>query len=890
MKKKTLISFLIVFVCFLSTPLFAQTTGGSVQGFITDESGAPLPGAMITAVQTARGNTRTATSDSSGFYRFTELPVGPYEFTVTLSSFSTQVRSGINILVGQQASLNFTLKLSPVEETITVVDDVPVVEPTKTAIGATITEEQIDDLPLRDRNFVNLSKLSPGITTSSTEATDISGAGSSGSSNTLLIDGVSNDQDALGDLRGDFSPDAVSQFQVQSSSYQAEYGQASGAVINVITRSGTNDFHGRVGVFYRADNLSASNPFAAEEAPFDQTILSTFLSGPLVEDRLFVFGSFEYTMRDDTAVINLDPALLEGLGLSTNRTFEKPTRQPRVLMKLDYRPADNHTITGRYRLDRPKIENNLVGEDAGGGVVITDEAGVTSTETNQDFAVSHNWIVSENKLNEFRFQFARQDNDFTDVNCPECPMIIRPSLVSGKVANFPQTLVEDRWQFVNAFSFETLDWGGDHFFKTGIDYSHITLNAFVPQTFDGAFVFTTDAPFDANDPATYPFLFQLGSGNPNINISNNIFGFYFQDQWRVSPYFTLNLGVRWDYEDHPMVADDKNNFGPRLHFSWDARKDGTTVIRGGYGLYYDQIFLNAPLLSSIFEPGRFENQFILFPGFPDPFEGGQQIPLPLPPNLSQLDENSNTPSKDVLSFGLQRELNKDTGLSIDGVFAWGDNLLLLRDANAPINGVRPDPTVGLIFSVEAQGRSEYKALQVGLQRRFSDRYAINVAYTLSDTEDNTVGHRSFVSDSYDLDADFGPSDNDIRHTLNAAALLEVPWGIKLGLGTSATSGPHYNIVTGIDTNGDGEFNERPPGVERNSGDGDALWTVDARASKVFTVGRAQMEFIVEAFNLFNRTNAGGFNGNQQSPLFGQPTLILTGFEPRQVQLAVRVDF
>ncbi len=886
---KTLIPVLVICLAFISPTLFAQTTGGSVQGLITDESGAPVPGATISAVQTARGTTRTATSDSSGFYRINELPVGPYEFTVTLSGFSTQVRSGINILVGQEASLNFTLKISPVEETITVVEEVPVIEPTKTAIGATITNQQIDDLPLRDRNFVNLSKLSPGMTTSSTEATDISGAGSSGSSNTVLIDGVSNDQDALGDFRGDFSPDAISQFQVQSSSYQAEYGQASGAVINVITRSGTNDFHGRVGLFYRADSLSASNPFVAEEVPFDQTILSTFVSGPIVEDRLFFFGSFEYTMRDDTAVISIDPDVLAGLGLSTDRTFDKPLRQPRVLFKLDYRPSDNQTITARYRLDRPEIENNLVGEDAGGGVVITDEAGVTSTETNQDFGVSHNWIVSENKLNEFRFQYARQNNDFTDVNCPDCPMIIRPSLLSGKVANFPQTLVEDRWQFVNAFSFEALDHGGDHFLKAGIDFSHINLDAFVPQTFDGLFLFTTDAPFDANDPATYPFLYQQGGGNPNISMSNNIVGLYFQDQWRVSPYFSLNLGVRWDYEDHAMVADDKNNFGPRLHFSWDATKNATTIIRGGYGRYYDQIFLNAPLLSSIFEPGRFTNQFILFPGFPDPFTGGQQLPPP-PPNLSQLDEDSNTPSKDVLSFGLQQELNKDTGLSVDGVFAWSDNLLLLRDANAPINGVRPDPTVQLIFSPEAKGHSEYKALQVGLQRRFSDRYAINVAYTLSDNKDNTAGHRSFVSDSYDLETDFGPSDNDILHTLNAAALMEGPWGIKFGLGTSASSGPHYNIVTGIDDNQDGEFNERPPGEERNSGEGDALWTVDARASKVFNFGRAQTEFIIEAFNLFNRRNEAGFNGNQQSPQFGQPTLVPTGFEPRQIQLAVRVDF
>jgi outer membrane receptor protein involved in Fe transport len=889
MNMKAILSFLIACLCLGVTAAFAQTTGGSVQGLILDENGAPLPGASIVATQTATHTNRTTTSDPSGFYRISELSVGPYEFTATLSGFSTQIRSGINILVGQQASLNFTLKIAPVEETITVDEEVPIIEPTKTAIGATITNQQIDDLPLRDRDFVELSKLSPGITRSRTEATDISGAGSSGSSNTVLIDGVSNDQDALGDTRGDFSPDAISQFQVQSSSYQAEFGQASGAVINVLTRSGTNDYHGRFSLFYRADGLAASNPFA-EKTPFDQTLVGGFIAGPIVKDKMFFFGSYEHTFRDDTAVIGVDPAILAALDQSTDRSFPKPTREPRGLFKIDYRPSENQTITGRYRIDRPRIENDFVGDDAGGGTILTEEAGLTLIETDQDFAVNHNWIVSENKLNEIRFQFARQDVDGSDVNCPGCPMIIRPTVVTGKISNFPQTLVEDRYQFIDSFSFEAPDKLGDHFFKTGVDFSHINLKAFVPQTFDGLFLFTTDQPFNADDPATYPFLYQQGSGNPNIDIKNNILGLYFQDQWRVTPYFTLNLGLRWDYEDHVLIKNDKNNFGPRIHFAWDPTKNGTTSIRGGYGRYYDQIFLNAPLLASLFEPGRFTTQFILFPGYPDPFVGGQQIPIVLPPNLSVLNEDSQTPSKDVVSGGFQQELNKDTGISVDAVFARGHNLLLLRDANAPINGVPPDPTVGLKIDVEAKGRSEYKALQIGLQRRFSNRYSATLAYTLSKNEDNTAGHRSFVSNSYDLDADFGASDNDIRHTLNAAALIEGPWGVKFGLGTSASSAPDYNIVTGNDDNLDGTFNERPPGVERNSARGKALWTIDARVSKVISVGNAKVELLIEAFNLFNRKNVDGFVGNQQSPQFGEPTTIATGFEPRQVQIAFRVDF
>ncbi len=722
-----------------------------------------------------------------------------------------------------------------------------------------------------------------GVSISFTEGTSISGAGSNGSSNTFLIDGVSNDQDALGGIRGDFSPDAISQFQVQSSSYSAEYGQASGAVINVLTRSGSNDFHGRVSAYYRADSLSAGNPFA-EEAPFEQTIGSGFFSGPIVKDKVFFFGSYEHTFRDDTAVVSVDAAILAALGQSTQTNFPRPLREPRVLFKLDSHLSDNQTLVARYRLDRSRVENEIVGG------TITEEVGVTVIESNQDFAFNHTWIVSDTMLNEARVQFARQNNDLSDVNCPGCPLILRPTVITGKANNLPQTFIEDRYQFVNVFSFEVPDKGGDHFFKAGFDFSHLSIDAFVPQDFDGIFFFDTDRPFDAADPTTYPFLFIGGSGNPNLLIKNNIYGLYLQDQWNLSPYFTLNLGLRWDYEDHVSIGDDKNNFGPRIHFAWDPFKDAKTSIRGGYGRYYDQIFLNTPLVATVFEPGRFTTQLILFPGFPDPLVGGQQIPIPQPPDISILELDARTPSKDTVSVGFQRELTPDMVITVDGVFARGHDLLLMRDANAPINGVRPDPTVGRKIAIETNGRSEYQALQVGLQRRFSNRYSAQLAYTLAKNEDNTVGHQPFVSDSYDLEADFGPSDNDIRHTLNVGVLIEGPWGVKLGLGTNAASAPNYNIVTGIDTNQDGTFNEREPGVPRNSGEGEPLWTVTARGSKVINLGKARAEIIVEAFNLFNRVNVGGFIGNQQSPQFGEPTVVFTGFEPRQIQVGFRIDF
>ncbi|HSE39877.1 MAG TPA: carboxypeptidase-like regulatory domain-containing protein, partial [Acidobacteriota bacterium] len=230
---------LLITIALLPQLAYSQATGGSIQGHVTDDSGAPLPGATVTAVHTDTSLTRTATTDAGGYYRLPELRVGPYEMSVTLSGFSTQVRRGITIAVGQQANIDFTLQVTGVTENIVVEEDAPIVEMTKNSIGATITNKQIDDLPLPERDFVNLAMLSPGITFARTEATSVSASGSSGSSNTFLIDGLSNDQDALGDSRGDFSPDAIGEFEVLSSQFNAEYGQASGAIINVLTRSGT---------------------------------------------------------------------------------------------------------------------------------------------------------------------------------------------------------------------------------------------------------------------------------------------------------------------------------------------------------------------------------------------------------------------------------------------------------------------------------------------------------------------------------------------------------------------------------------------------------------------------------------------------------------------------
>jgi len=879
----------------LTARLVAQDVGGTIFGRIADESGGGLPGVTVSARNLETGVTRSAVSDAQALYRLVALPVGTYELTFALTGFATEVRSGIRVLVGQQAEINPSLKVARVAETVSVLADVPIVETTKSSIGANITTRQIDELPLPERNFESLAFLAPGITQSVTETTNISAAGSNGSANTMLIDGVSNDLDAVNDFRGDYSPDAIGEFQVMSSQYSAEYGQASGAIINVVTRSGGNDWHARAAGYYRADSLAASDPFAQvnpntgekEETPFDQWILSLSGGGPIIKDKLFFFASFEQTWRNATAVVGVDPNLLESLGLGSDTAFPQDVREPRVVAKMDYHPTSSQTLMGRFRLDNPKTTNNFVGADAGGGVVVTEEAGFTQTTKNYDGVISHTWVINPNTLNDARVQLARQDDDL-DPNCPGCAFISRPSLVSGKLPNQPQTLREDRFQALDSVSLNLF--GGDHFVKAGFDYSRIKLDAFVPQNFDGVFVFTTDAPFDANNPDTYPFLWQGGSGDANIALRNNIVALYVQDQWRAASNLTFNIGLRWDYEDNVYTKHDWQNFGPRAHFAWDPTKDGKTSVRGGFGIYYDQVLLNAPLLATIFEPGRFNFQTILNPGYPDPFSNSNGVPIPLPANISILDRDNTTPYKNVGSLGVQRELTSDMAFSLDFVYAVSYHLLLLRDANAPIQGVYPDPTIGVAYEPQTRGRGKYKAMQLGLLKRFGDSFGAQLAYTLASTKDNTDGSQYTPSDNHNIESDYGPSSNDIRHTLNLAVDWRGPWGIVLGTSGSLLSSPPFNIITGNDDNGDTYISDRPAGEERNSGRGATLWTVNLRLAKAITIGPTNLNLIVEAFNVFNHVNPTNYIGNMQSSLFGRPTAASTGqFGPRQIQFGIRWD-
>jgi outer membrane receptor for ferrienterochelin and colicin len=870
----------------------AQVTTATVQGRVVDESNAPVPGATITARNTDTGASRTATTDAGGGFRIAALPVGSYEVTAALAGFATKVRSGLTLTVGQEANLEFSMKMAPVAETVTVVGDAPVVETTKTTLGKTITTKQLDELPVSGRNFTNLAFLSPGIlVNASTGGTTIAAGGATGRNNAFVIDGLTNDEVAVSATRGETSLDAIREFQVLSNQFSAEFGQASGAVINVLTRSGTNDFEGRVFTYYRADPLAANDPFATRnpttgevpKAKFTQKVFGGFLGGPVQKDRTFFFLSYDHTVRDETGVVSVADNVLRAFNQSTDKNIPQPTRNPRFLAKLDHRLSPDQTLSFRARYDHQTQAN------VGVGGVNTIERGYDFTRTDQDYALSHTWVISPRALNEFRGQYAHRFLDFNvDNYCAHCPTINRPSINLGKANNLPQGRTEKRFQFVDTLSFNVLNRGGDHYFKAGADVSLVDLPFFFHNNLDGTFTFATDAPFNAADRSTYPTTYTRNTGDPTLDLKDNIYSLFVQDQWRLTPYLTFNLGARYDFEDSLSTSQDKDNVSPRFHFAWDPLKDGKTSIRGGWGRYIDQVFLNIPINAA--QGTSFVGITITNPGYPDPFVGGT-LRAPPPPSTVVFAPDLNTPYSDSFSLGFQRELFRDVALSVDAVYTHGKAQLLSIDTNYTINGIaRPDPNFGRKIMTQSIGESKYKALQVGLDKRFSRRYSFGLAYTLSETKRNVEDFNFTAVDHRNIDAEWGYGTNDARHTLGGSLNVDAPWGVKLGLGGRYRSALPYNITTGLDNNQDTFVNDRPAGVARNSARGSAVWTIDTRLAKAFRFGRRSLETIVEAFNVLNHPSLGTYIGNQRSAQFGKPTATVANFAPRQIQLGLRLNF
>jgi hypothetical protein len=345
---------LFVMLASLSRPsaASAQVSTALVQGQVVDETKAVLPGVSVTARNEETGLTRQTVTDQQGYFRISALQPGLYELIAELTGFTTVHRKGLRLTVGQEVTLNFQLQLVSLQETVTVTGESPLVEVSKTTLGTTINTQKLDELPLSGRNYLSLVTLAAGVTPGG-GAAGLAQSGLRNSGRTgYVVDGVSQERNVFPAARGSLSPDSVQEFQVLTNMFSAEYGQAAGPIVNILTRSGTNNLHGRIGVFNRSNELDARDVFATGEAPFGQWWYVGNIGGPIIRDRIHYFGSFEGIRTDQTQIVTSPLAPAE---------VAQPFRQIKVFGKPSWQIGKDHHATYRYSIDRNTTDNSGVG-------------------------------------------------------------------------------------------------------------------------------------------------------------------------------------------------------------------------------------------------------------------------------------------------------------------------------------------------------------------------------------------------------------------------------------------------------------------------------------------------------------------------------------------------
>jgi hypothetical protein len=887
-------SFGVLLILIVAHAASAQTTLASVSGVIADEQNDVLPGATITLNSLETGRILTTTAGPTGTFRLMGIPPGAYEIAVALEGFAER-RSRLSLSLGENAELPITLVLEKMTTTITVSGDGALVEPSKTTLGRTLTTKAIEELPVAGRDFTTLALLTPGVLENHSSNTVTSArflsAGQTGRSTGFLIDGLSASSLQASTPQAAFSLDAVREFTVLTNGLPAEYGGFSGAVVNIITRSGGNNLTGR-GFYYHRDDAWDATPAQArlttpplEKSTLAQKTAGGFVGGPLVRNRAFFFGSVEDTPQQTEGIITSGVLQVFEPGAPTHIPLRNNMLE--TLGRADVQIASSNNLMFRQRVVRVAADPRIGAADIGKGAPERALNGLTRT---QDLALLDTQSWGFRAVNEARLQWARTTNDLEPTSCLTCPDIQRPGIKLGKNSALPNGYAETRWQVSDTLThvphrlFE-----GEHLFKIGVDASFVGLDRTGLPNHEGTFRFNTDTPFDPGKPLTYPIQYSRAEGSTFSHEDAAVYAVFVQDQWRVHPRVTLNVGVRWDYEHAEGVSRNTTNIAPRLALALGPWEDGRLAIRSSYGRYYDQVPLS---ILQVADQARASTQvFILNPGYPDPSQ-----PNPFVASSGRLPSttvlaNMQTPYTEQGTVGLQRQLGAGLALTIDGVWAFGHRLFVTHDLNYPDlsdpNPPRPNSNFLQILAVETRGHSWYKGLQVGLEQHPTSRYAFSIAYTLSSSQRDTEDSDFVPQDQRNFSAERAPSSSDARHRLATSVSVNLTRTVRVTVVTVAQSALPYTITTGQDNNGDGVFNDRPPGTPRNSARGTPLFQTDVRLLKAFAFGSRRLDILVEAFNVLNRANWTAYDGVQSSATSGRPT---DAAPPRQVQIGARIGF
>lgn len=724
---------LLCAVCLIvPASLFAQArvTGADLSGVVTDASGGVLPGATVTVTNVETNIARTVVSDVNGRYVAPALPPGSYGVKVEMPGFAPSVRSGVVLVLGQAIVLDFTLAVGATREEVTVTAGVPLVQVGRTELSSVVTQKFIDNLPINGRDFISFSVITPGVSTDRTPqqgasaTSGLSFTGQRARSNNIMVDGLDNNDPVVGAVRAVFSQEAIREFQVLADSYSAEFGKASGGVVNIVTKSGTNDLRGNAFFYFRDKRLNAKNyfdqydvfgnPVSLEKAPFNQKQWGATMGGPLKKNRSFFFASFERTDIADSRLVTIDAtaaSLLNSLGFPVE-TGNVPLKvaNTEFLAKVDHQWQPNHSIVVRVNaadIDREGID------DFGGSVARS--RGTEQLRTDWAVAASQTDVFSSNWVNEFRTQFAHEKQTIQSLD-PNCggPCVDEtqggPTLEITGVASVgrqrftPQPRKNDRIQLLDTVSYLS----GGHQVKAGVEYNHIAspgdYNG-LPLHFGGRYIFSA-IPALGIPSATaalrlgIPAAYVQGYGYSGIDTAAADLSLFAQDDWKVGR-LTLKPGLRYQRQiwtdftyqvsdvggttfTYP-VPQDHNNLAPRVAAAYDLRGDGRTSVHGSYGMFYENTYSTVMSVTQIVD-GRADGVRTLVLAAPraslawnapghrlSEAQASVLIGGTYPSTVISLDPSLKTGFTHQTSAGVDQAIGSDVSLAVNAVYVRGFN-------------------------------------------------------------------------------------------------------------------------------------------------------------------------------------------------------------------------
>ncbi len=836
-----------ILILSLTVAAFAQTTGG-LRGQVVDELGQVVVGATVIAVDST-GKEKTTTTNNSGEFSISGLAPGKYTVRATAANFSLYENTEVEITAGQPEELIVALTVAGVEENVDVSGDSQIGTDPNSNLSATVLKnEDLEALPDDPEELEAALQA-------------LAGASAGPNGGQIYIDGFTG---------GRIPPkEAIREIRINQNPFSAEYDRLGFGRIEILTKPGSDKFRGQAFMNFNDESFNSRNPFALNRAPSQTRFFGGNVSGPIIKNKASFFLDVSKRDIDNGSAVNA-VVLDQNLNIvNFNEEFTVPTRRFEISPRFDYAINDKNTLVVRYSFERDTRENAGVG-----GFSLLDRAYI-SENVEHDIQLTETMIINPKTVNETRFRYEFENSEQVGDNT--IPTVNVSSSFTGGGAQIGNNFSKEKnWELQN-YTTTSLGKNAQHAIKFGARLRGVSITDRSESNYGGTFTFNgfvaANNPYDLDgdgrvssieqfranvlgddNPLYFPSQFSITTGNPEASVSQYDIGAFITDDWRVNQKLTLSFGLR--YENQTNISDNFN-FAPRFGFAFSPGAGGArapkTVIRGGFGIFYDRfgqnLVLNAERLDGISQrqfivsdPALLGQVTFTRDGVASNVPTAEQIAALAPQTATRriIADDLRSPYTIQGAVGVERQL--PFNLNVSAFYVWSRNLHLLRsrNINAPIcptpttcptgvdalNALRPDPLGGNIYQYESSGVFEQQQFIVNFRAFVNPKISFFGNYRLGFAEGDTDSFggfggfgggssAGFPAYTYDETGEYGRASFDIRHSVFFGGAFTAPFDIRLNPFIIFRSGSPFNIVRGIDTNGDSVFTERPTFAQLN---------------------------------------------------------------------------